>query len=196
MHISISMHTVNIIPALPVWPEGLLTRWVPYDGFKPPLKSHYSRFPLGHDTSHTRVLFTLTGSGYYCDKRVLQKIETCFARGLHTTCRLCGPSWVQWRPCRRHRGREKLLVLWPIPVLLTCGHMFDNFFLKAWCFTYFLVGAGAMEPCRATKRWSKRSRSVRSIAWWQVVTNRPWPEHENLELRPRQTTKLRRALLV
>ena len=64
-------------------------------------------------------------------------METCLARGLHTTCRLCGPSWVQWRPCRRHRGREKLLVLWPIPVLLTCGHMFDNFFLKAWCFTYF-----------------------------------------------------------
>ena len=78
-----------------------------------------------------------TKSGYYCDKRVLQKIETCLARGLHTTCRLCGPSWVQWRPCRRHRGREKLLVLWPIPVLLTCGHMFDNFFLKSLMFYIF-----------------------------------------------------------
>ena len=157
-------------------------------------------FPLGTilltPEYYSPLVLQAAKSGYYCDKRVLQKIETCLARGLHTTCSLWGPSWVQWRPCRRHRGREKLLVLWPIPVLLTCGHMFDNFSLKAWCFTYFLVGAGAMEPCRATKRWSKRSRSVRSIAWWQVVTNRPWPEHENLELRLRQTTKLRRALLV
>ena len=28
------------------------------------------------------------------NKRVLQKIETCLARGLHTTCRLCG-LWVE-----------------------------------------------------------------------------------------------------
>ena len=41
---------------------------------------------------------------------------------------------------------------------------------------HFLASAGAMEPCWATKRWSKRSHSDRSIAWWQVVTNWPWPK--------------------